>query len=410
VKNRKETTVTQHRPIAIVLALAAAVAVATAHPSGQAPAPAGRKPVAKAVFGKTKDGTPVEIYTLTNRHGMTARVMTYGATLTELLVPDRTGTIADVVLGFDRLEPYLAGTPYFGATVGRVANRIAKGTFALDGRTHHLATNNGPNHLHGGNVGFDKVVWKAEVIPAKDGQAVKFTHRSPDGDEGYPGTLDVTVVYTLTDANQLRLDYTATTDKATPINLTNHSYFNLAGEGNGLILDQVMMIAADAITPVDDTLIPTGQLLPVKDTVFDFTTPTPIGARLDKVPVAPPVGYDHNYVVRRAGSGLSAEARAASAERGATEGALTLAARVADPKSGRVMEVWTTEPGIQFYTGNFLDATIRNRHGVPYRQHSAFCLETQHYPDSVNHPDFPSTILRPGQVFRSTTVYGFSVK
>ncbi len=385
---------TQHRSILIVLALAAAVAVSQAHAAGQTASPAGAKPVTRTAFGKTKDGTPVDIYTLTNRHGMTAKVMTYGATLTELIVPDRAGRPADVVLGFDRIEPYLAGTPYFGATVGRVANRIARGTFTLNGKTYHLATNNGPHHLHGGNVGFDKVVWQAEVIPANDGQAVKFTHRSPDGDEGYPGTLDVTVTYTLTDGNELRLDYTATTDKPTPLNLTNHTYFNLAGEGNGLILDHVMMIAADSFTPTDDLLIPTGQILPVKGTMMDFTSPTPLGARIDKVPSAPPGGYDHNFVLRPAPAGQP----------------LRLAARVVEPRSGRTMEVRTTEPAIQLYTGNFLDGTIKNRNGVPYLKHSAFCLETQHYPDSVNHPNFPSTILEPGTLYRSTTVYAFSAR
>ncbi len=390
----------QHRSILIVLAVAAAVAVSSATATGRAVSPSGSKPVSKAAFGKTKDGTPVEIYTLTNRHGMTAKIMTYGATLTELIVPDRAGKPANVVLGFDKLEPYLAGTPYFGATIGRVGNRIAKGTFTLGGKTYHLATNNGPHHLHGGNVGFDKVVWRAAVIPAKDGQAVKFTHRSPDGDEGYPGTLDVTVVYTLTDSNELHLDYTATTDKPTPLNLTNHSYFNLAGEGNGLILDHVMMIAADSFTPTDDLLIPTGEIAPVKGTMMDFTTPTPLGARIDKVPIAPPIGYDHNYVLRKAGGG----------GRGPGTGALTLAARVFEPKSGRTMEVRTTEPAIQLYTGNFLDGTIRNRNGVPYQKHAAFCLETQHYPDSVNHPNFPSTIIEPGQAYKSTTIYAFSAK
>ena len=382
----------QHRPTLIVLAVAAAALVSPALASGQASPPAGVTPASKVAFGKTKDGTPVEICTLTNRRGMTATIMTYGATLTELIVPDKAGKPANIVLGFDTLAPYLAGTPYFGATIGRVGNRIAKGTFTLGGKTYHLATNNGPHHLHGGNVGFDKVVWQAEVIPAKDGQAVKFTHRSPDGDEGYPGTLDVTVVYTLTDANELRLDYTATTDKPTPLNLTNHSYFNLAGEGNGLIRDHVMMIAADEFTLNDDLLIPTGKILPVKGTMMDFTQPTPLGARIDKVPVAPPIGYDHNYVLRKVG------------------GTLTLAARVVEPKSGRTMEVRTTEPAIQLYTGNFLDGTIRNRNGVPYQQHAAFCLETQHYPDSVNHPNFPSTILEPGRTYKSTTVYAFSVK
>jgi aldose 1-epimerase len=392
--NQKETTVIQHRSILIVLAAAAVVAMSPAHAIGQAASPAGVKPVSKAAFGQTKDGTPVEIYTLTNRHAVTAKIMTYGATLTELIVPDRAGKPANVVLGFDKLEPYLAGTPYFGATIGRVGNRIAKGTFTLGGKTYHLATNNGPHHLHGGNVGFDKVVWKAEVMPAKDGQAVKFTHRSPDGDEGYPGTLDVIVVYTLTEANELRIEYTATTDKPTPLNLTNHSYFNLAGEGHGLILDQVMMIAADGFTPTDDLLIPTGKVAPVKGTVMDFTQPTPLGARIEKVQVAPPVGYDHNYVLRPATAGHT----------------MRLAARVIEPKSGRTMDVRTTEPAVQLYTGNFLDGTIKNRHGVPYQKHSAFCLETQHYPDSVNHPNFPSTILEPGKTYTSTTVYAFSAK
>jgi aldose 1-epimerase len=309
-------------------------------------------------------------------------------------VPDRSGKPGNIVLGFDRLEPYLAGVPYFGSTIGRVGNRIAKGTFRLNGKTYKLATNNGPNHLHGGLKGFDKVVWKAEVAAA--GATVRFSYHSPDGEEGYPGNLDVAVAYTLTDANELHLDYTATTDKATPVNLTNHSYFNLAGEGSGGILDHVLAIYADQLTPVDDTLIPTGKLAAVKGTVFDFTTPTAIGARIAKVPIAPPVGYDHNYVLRprgnMAGSGL------------------TLAARVTEPTSGRVMEVRTTEPGIQFYSGNFLDGTIKNRKGVPYEKHAAFCLETQHYPDSVNHPNFPSTILEPGRTYRTTTVYAFSAK
>lgn len=389
----------QPRFLFVLLALVAAVAVRPARLGAQVSSPTGPKPVVNTPFGKTQDGTPVELYTLTNRHGMTARVMTLGATLTELIVPDRTGKMANIALGFDRIEPYLAGTPYFGATVGRVANRIAKGTFTLNGKTYHLATNDGPHHLHGGRIGFDKAAWKAEVVPATSGQAVTFTHRSPDGDEGYPGTLDVTVTYTLTDANQLRLDYTATTDKPTPLNLTNHAYFNLAGEGHGLILDHVMMIAADSYTPTDDRLIPTGRILPVRETPFDFTAPTPIGARIETVPVAPPVGYDHNFVLRKPrGRGPAAS------------GVLTLAARVVEPKSGRAMEVRTTEPAIQLYTGNFLDGTIKNRIGVPYQKHSAFCLETQHYPDSVNHPNFPSTILEPGRIFTSTTVYAFSVK
>jgi aldose 1-epimerase len=352
-----------------------------------------RSPVQKAAFGQTKEGIPVEIYTLTNQHGMVAKIMTYGATLTELIVPSKTGPV-DVVLGFDKIEPYLAGVPFFGSTVGRVGNRIAKGQFTLNGKTYKLATNNGPNHLHGGNKGFDKVVWKAEPVAANDGQAVKFTYHSPDGEEGYPGNLDASVTYTLTNNNELRLDYTATTDKATPVNLTNHSYFNLAGEGSGTILDHVMMINADQITPVDDTLIPTGKLEPVKGTVFDFTTPTAIGTRIEKVPGPAPVGYDHNYVLNAASAGQ----------------AMRLAARVTDPKSGRAMEVRTTEPGVQFYTGNFLDGTIKNRKGIAYQKNAAFCLETQHFPDSVNHPNFPSTILEPGKTYKTTTVYAFSAK
>jgi aldose 1-epimerase len=382
------------------MAFTLAACSAPSEPPSQPAAPAAAPAAQKASFGTTKEGAAVEIYTLTNKNGLVAKVMTYGATLTELLVPDRAGALGNVVLGFDAIEPYLAGVPYFGCTVGRVGNRIAKGTFTLNGKTYKLATNNGPNHLHGGLKGFDKVVWKAEVVPSSGGQqAVKFTYRSPDGEEGYPGNLDVTVVYTLTDANELRIDYTATTDKATPVNLTNHSYFNLAGDGVGTILDHVMMIAADEMTPVDDTLIPTGKLAPVKGTVFDFTTPTAVGARIAKVPIAPPIGYDHNYVLSQAG-GAGREA----------SGGLTLAARVTEPTTGRVMEVRTAEPGIQFYSGNFLDGTIKNRKGVPYEKHAAFCLETQHFPDSVNHSNFPSTILEPGQTYRTTTVYAFQTR
>jgi aldose 1-epimerase len=374
--------------------LSAALTPATA---GQAPPPAGAKAtVQRAAFGQTKEGAPVEIYTLTNHNGMVAKVMTYGATLTELRVPDRTGAIASVVLGFDRIDPYLAGIPYFGATVGRYGNRIAKGRFVLNGHVYTLATNNGPNHLHGGLKGFDKVVWTAEVVPATGGQAVKFRYRSADGEEGYPGTLDATVVYTLTEANELRLDYTATSDKPTVVNLTNHSYFNLAGDGVGDILGHVLLIAAARYTPVDDSLIPTGELKAVKGTVFDFTAPMAIGARIDKVPGPPPVGYDHNFVIDRPAA--------------AAGSALVLAARVTEPKSGRTMDVRTTEPGIQFYSGNFLDGSVKSRTGVPYTLHTAFCLETQHFPDSPNHANFPSTILEPGKTYRSTTIYAFSAK
>jgi aldose 1-epimerase len=365
----------------------------TQAPAATTPArPAAR--VERTDFGKTKEGTAVDLYTLTNRNGMVVKIATYGGIVTELRVPDRDGKLGDVVLGFDNLDQYLAPNPYFGALVGRVGNRIAKGRFTLDGRQYALATNdNNVNHLHGGRKGFDKVVWKADP-PASDGQGAHLTlhYLSPDGEEGYPGNLNATVVYTLNDQNELAIDYTATTDKATPVNLTNHSYFNLAGEGSGDILGHVLELEADAYTPVDATLIPTGRIEPVKGTVFDFTTPTAIGARIDQVPGAPPGGYDHNYVLR------------------SQNGALALAARVYEPKTGRVLEISTTQPGIQFYTGNFLDGTITGKSGVPYKQHAAFCLETQHYPDSVNHPNFPSAIVRPGETYHQVTVHKFSTR
>jgi aldose 1-epimerase len=343
-------------------------------------------------FGKTSDGTAVDLYVLTNSKGMTAKVMTYGAILTELHVPDRDGKPGDVVLGFDDLRGYLAGHPHFGATVGRVANRIARGRFTLDGKEYHLAVNNGPNALHGGLKGFDKVIWSAEPAEAKDGVAVRFRYRSPDGEEGYPGNLSVAVTYTLTEENALRLDYAATTDKPTPVNLTNHTYFNLAGAGSGDILGHELMLAADKYTPADDNLIPTGEVRPVRGTPLDFTTPAVIGSRFDQLK-SNPVGYDHNFVVRGGGGKEPA-----------------LAARVREPKTGRVLEMFTTEPGVQFYTGNFLDGTIKGKGGAVYRKHAGFCLEAQHFPDSVNHPDFPSTILRPGQTYTQTTVYQFSAK
>jgi aldose 1-epimerase len=343
--------------------------------------------VDKKEFGKTSDGTTVEEYTLTNKIGVKAKVITYGATLTELQVPDKDGKMADVVLGFDDMKGYLGNNPFFGSTVGRVANRIAKGKFTLDGKEYTLAINNGPNALHGGKKGFDKVVWKAE--PIKDAAAVKFTYTSADGEEGYPGKLTATVTYTLTDKNELRLEYTATTDKATPVNLTNHSYFNLAGPASGEILDHEIMIAADKYTPTDDTLIPTGEIKAVKSTPYDLTTSTPIGKHIGEIKG----GYDINYVLN-GGEGKGA----------------ALAARVREPKSGRIMEVYTTQPGIQFYTGNFLDGTIKGKGGVAYKKHQGFCLETQHYPDSVNHKDFPSTILEPGKAYKQTTIYQFSAK
>jgi aldose 1-epimerase len=370
-----------------VVAGAAVLGCALLAAAQAAPKPAAKAGVVKSAFGRTKEGVAVDQYTLTNKHGVVAKVITYGATLTDLLVPDKAGKLADVVLGFDKLDAYLAGVPYFGATIGRVGNRIGKGTFTLGGKTYTLARNDGENHLHGGVKGFDKVVWKAQ--PAASGASVTFTYRSPDGEEGYPGNLDATVVYTLTDANELRLDYTATTDKATPINLTNHSYFNLAGEGSGDIKGHVLMIASDQITAVDAGLIPTGEMSAVKGTPFDFNTPTAIGARIEQVPIKAPIGYDHNYVLRRTGAGLE------------------LAARVVEPTSGRTMDVLTTEPGIQFYSGNFLDGTIKSRNGVAYGKHSAFCLETQHFPDSINHPAFPSAVLEPGKTYKTTTIYRF---
>jgi aldose 1-epimerase len=349
--------------------------------------------VEKVPFGKTPDGTAIDLYVLTNPSGMTAKVMTYGATLTELLVRDRDGKLDNVVLGFDNLEGYLAGHPYFGATVGRVANRIAKGKFSLGGKEYHLKTNNGDNHLHGGMKGFDKVVWKAEPVKLKQkgAVAVKFSYLSPDGEEGYPGNLSVTVTYTLTDVNELRIDFTATTDKATPVNLTNHSYFNLAGPKSGDVLGHELMLAADKYTPSGPDLVPTGKIEPVKGTPLDFTTPKTIGSRIKELK-GDPVGYDHNYVLQ-----------------GGEEFA-PLAARVSEPKTGRVMAMYTTEPGVQLYTGNFLDGKLKGHGGVVYQQHQGFCLEAQHFPDSVNHPDFPSIILQPGKTYTQTTVYMFSAK
>ncbi len=342
-------------------------------------------------FGKTPDGTAVDQYELSNGR-MTVKVITYGAIVTEIHVPDREGKRADVVLGFDTLEGYLGDHPYFGAIVGRFANRIARGRFTLDGREYTLAVNNGPNSLHGGLKGFDKKVWAAEDVSGPDGPAIRLSYLSPDGEEGYPGNLTVRVTYTLTADNGLKIDYKATTDQATPINLTNHSYFNLAGPASGKILDHELMLAADRYTPVDETLIPTGEIRPVEGTPLDFTKPTAIGARINEIG-GDPTGYDHNYVLR----GGSAKTPA-------------LAARVVEPESGRVLEAFTTEPGMQFYTGNFLDGSIRGKGGVVYGQHQAFCLEAQHFPDSVHHANFPSSILRPGEEYTQTTIYKFSTQ
>lgn len=347
----------------------------------------GKSGVARAPFGKMPDGKAVENFTLTNANGVEVRAMTYGAIVTSVRVPDRGGAVGDVVLGFDRLDGYLKGHPFFGAIVGRYGNRIGRGQFTLDGRTYKLATNNGPNHLHGGNVGFDKFVWTAE--PAASGAGVIFSRTSPDGEEGYPGTLKVRVTYTLTDRNELVVDYHATTDRATPVNLTHHSYFNLAGGGD--ILGHELTIYADRYTPVDATLIPTGELALVEGTPFDFRKPTLVGVRIDRPheQLKYGQGYDHNWVLNRAGSGLEP------------------AARLADPKSGRTLTIATTEPGLQFYSGNFLDGTLTGKAGQVYQRRAGLCLETQHYPDSPNKPDFPSTILRPGREYQSKTVMTF---
>ena len=344
-----------------------------------------------ASFGKTKDGEPVELYTLKNANGMTAKVMTRGATLIQLLVPDAKGNLADVVLGFDDVAGYESDqNQYFGCTVGRVGNRIAKGKFTLDGKEYSLAVNNGPNSLHGGaKRSFDKVVWKAESISTDAGPGVKFSYTSPDGEEGYPGTLQAEVTYVLTEQNELCISYKATTDKATPVNLTNHSYFNLSGEGAETVLEHELTLCADSYTPTDDTLIPTGEIKPVAGTPLDFTQPTVIGKRISQLDDTANIGYDHNLVLR------------------SQDGSLAQAAKVRDPKSGRVMTVSTTEPGVQFYSGNFLFGQ-KGKGGKVYNHRAALCLETQHYPDSVNHPNFPSTILQPGETYTHTCVYAFS--
>ncbi|HYS21516.1 MAG TPA: galactose-1-epimerase [Gemmatimonadales bacterium] len=349
--------------------------------------------VTRAPFGRTPDGKAVEIYTLTNAHGMQVRAITYGAIIQGIRVPDKTGRPGDVTLGFDSLDGYLTSSPFFGAIVGRYANRIANGRFALDGKTYQLATNNGPNHLHGGLRGFDKVVWEAEPFQHGDTVGVRLSHTSPDGDEGYPGTLVAHVTYTLTPANELVVDYAATADKATPVNLSQHSYFNLAGEGSGDILGHLLTIAADRYTPVDSTLIPIGDLAGVVGTPFDFRAPTPIGAHIGQPDpqLENGRGYDHNFVLNRTGPGL------------------VRAVRVLEPTTGRTLDISTTEPGLQFYSGNFLDGTITGKGGHVYKQHDGFCLETQHFPDSPNHPAFPSTILRPGEAYGSRTVFAFGV-
>src|SRR5579863_1824289 len=345
----------------------------------------------KQSFGKTADGQQADLYILTNKNGMEAAITNYGGTVVSLIVPDRDGKRDDVVLGFDTLDGYATGKAYIGATVGRYANRIAHATFTLDGITYKLAKNDGDNHLHGG---FNKRVWTAKDVSGSAGQALELTYLSKDGEEGFPGNLPVKVVYTLTDKNDFNFNDTATTDKDTVLNLTNHAYFNLAGQGNGDILQQQIMIQADRFTPIDAVSIPTGELRSVKGTPFDFTKATAIGARIaqDDQQLKMGNGYDHNWVLNNEKAG-----------------SLFLAAQAYDPHSGRVLEVLTTEPGIQLYTGNFLDG-IQGKDGKVYNRRNAFCLETQHFPDSPNHPNFPTTELKPGQHFESTTVYKFSTK
>jgi aldose 1-epimerase len=356
-----------------------------------------RGTIRKQSFGKTSSGEQIELYLLSNKKGMDVSITNFGATIVTLRVPDRTEKPADVVLGFDTLEGYENGKSYFGATVGRYANRIGGGTFSIDGKTYTLPKNNGNNTLHGGIVGFNKKIWKAREIASKDGESLELSYLSSDGEEGFPGNLTVKVVFTLpTDRNELKIDYTATTDKETALNLSNHSYFNLAGEGNGDILDHVLTLHAKQFTPVDKTLIPIGELRDVAGTPMDFNTATPIGKRINDnyEQLVFGKGYDHNWVLARSGARTS----------------LTIAAEASDPKSGRTLEVLTTEPGVQFYSGNFLDGSAKGKGGKAYGQRAAFCLETQHFPDSPNHPNFPSTLLKPGAVFHSETVFRFSAK
>jgi len=368
-----------------VLALLAAAPAALTLSAGAAEGPM------KQSFGTTTDGHPVDRYTLKNQHGMEADIITRGAVVTRLLVPDKAGKPGDVVLGFDTLDGYLKENPYFGAIVGRYGNRIAKGRFTLNDKSYTLATNNGPNSLHGGLKGFDKQLWTARPVTSGDGQAVELTYVSKDGEEGYPGTLTAKVTYTLTNENALRMQYDITTDKDTVANITNHSYFNLAGQGTGDILSHEIMLNADRFTPVDATLIPTGELRPVQGTPFDFRKPMAIGSRINDSDeqIKFGKGYDHNFVVN------------------GEMGTLRQAARVTEKTSGRVMDVYTTEPGVQFYTGNFLDGTLKGKGGKVYAFRNGLCLETQHFPNSPNTPSFPTTVIKAGEHYKSQTEYRF---
>ena len=362
-----------------------------------ASAPAVADTITRQPFGKTADGQAVSLYTLTNARGAQVKITNYGGIVTSIRVPDKRGRLGDVALGFNTLAGYQSPAyrksgPYFGALIGRYGNRIAGGKFTLDGQTHKLFVNNGPNSLHGGKVGFDKKVWKAATTKSRNGVGLALTYVSPDGEEGYPGTLTTRVVYTWTDDDALRINYTATTDKDTVLNPTNHSYFNLDGEGSGTILNTRLMVNADRFTPVDKTQIPTGSIKSVVGTPFDFRRPHAIGERIDRpdAQLATGKGYDHNYVLN--GSGLR------------------LAVRAYSPRSGRVLTVYTDQPGIQLYTGNFLDGTLIGKSGRPYVRRGAFALEAQHFPDSPNHPKFPTTELKPGQTYHQTTIDQFSVR
>ena len=382
-------TACQHSRCSLVLTLSAAVAFgATGQKTKQR---AGKAGMERSSFERMTTGQAIDLYTLTNRNGVKVAITNFGGRVVSILAPDRHGKMADIVLGFDNLGGYLGNDPFFGALVGRYANRIAKARFTLDGVEYKLAQNDGENSLHGGRKGFDKTAWKAREL-SQAPPALELTYLSKDGEESYPGNLSVKVVYTLNDSNELNIDYAATTDKDTVLNLTNHSYFNLAGQGSGDVLKHELMINAERFTPVDVTLIPTGELRSVEDTPFDFRKPTAIGARInaDNEQLKFGKGYDHNFVLNHEGNGL------------------TLAARVTEPQSGRVLEVLTTQPGIQLYTGNFLDGTIHGKGGKVYGHRSALCLETQHFPDSPNKPGFPSTELKPGQTYHQTTVYKFS--
>ena len=346
----------------------------------------------KTDFGTMPDGRKVDLFTLTNKNGMTVTLTTYGAAVVSILVPDNKGVMGDVVLGFDSLSGYLQkGNPFFGSTIGRFANRIARGKFTLNGKEYTLAINNGLNHLHGGPGGFDKVLWSAEEGDNTDEAAVTMSYRSPDGEEGYPGTLTVSVRFELTDNNELRFDYRASSDADTIVNLTNHTYFNLNTDGD--ILGHLLRLNANTFTPIDETQIPTGEISPVAGTPFDFTRPEKVGARIDRtddVQIVNGLGYDHNFVC-------------------ATDGSLTKVAEIYSPVTGRLLEVLSTEPGIQFYSGNFLDGSLTGKRGMVYQKRSGFCLETQHYPDSPNQPSFPTVVLKAGAQFTSTTVNRFSV-